>query len=157
MAEKANIIENLKKLQEGNAWHGPSLREILKTVTADQAAARPLPGFHNIWELVLHISAWEEAFTRRLEGHPTDQPDEGDFPPVTETTPEAWAQTVKYLETAHHRLIKTVSELSDSRLQDTVVGKDYSVRFMLVGIIQHHVYHAGQIALLKKLAEQQRR
>lgn len=153
MSEKANIIENLKKLQDGNAWHGPSLREILATVTADRATARPLPGSHTIWELVLHISAWEEAFTRRLEGKRTDQPDEGDFPPVAEETPEAWAKTVEYLETTHQRLIKTISELPDSRLQDTVPGKDYSVRFMLVGIIQHHVYHSGQIAFLKKLAE----
>lgn len=151
MSEKANIVENLKRLQEGNAWYGPSLREILVGVTAEKAAAKPIPGFHTIWELVLHIAVWENAFIRRLEGHPMDQPDEGDFPPVKETTAEAWAQTVKYLETTHEKLNNTISKLPDSALQETIVGKDYPVRFMLVGIVQHHVYHAGQIALLKKL------
>jgi uncharacterized damage-inducible protein DinB len=151
MSEKANIIDNLKKLQEGDAFHGPSTRDILKDVTAQKAAARPIPGFHTIWELILHIGAWEEAFARRLEGHASEQPDEGDFPPVKEASPEAWAQAVSDLEARHEHLLKTIAKLSDAKLQDTVAGKNYSVRFMIVGIIQHHVYHAGQIALLKRL------
>jgi uncharacterized damage-inducible protein DinB len=151
MSEKANMIDNLKKLQEGDAFHGPSTRDILKDVTAQKAAARPIPGFHTIWELILHIAAWEEAFARRLQDSATEEPDEGDFPPVKETSADAWAQAVRYLETSHEHLLKTIDQLSDAKLQDTVVGKNYSIRFMILGIIQHHVYHAGQIALLKRL------
>ena len=149
MTEKENIIENLKRLHEGNAWHGPSIREALRDVSAEKAA-RQVDGLHTIWGLVLHIGAWEEVFTLRLEGQAKNQPDEGDFPPVRETSPEAWKSALEYLETAHQELIQTISELPDSKLGETVPGKDYSVRFMLVGIIQHHVYHTGQISLLKK-------
>jgi uncharacterized damage-inducible protein DinB len=151
MSEKANIVENLKKLQEGNAWYGPSLRDILKGVSAEKAAARPIAGAHTIWELVSHISVWEKVFQRRLEGKMVNEPEEGDFPSTTDPSAAAWDKAKNDLETNHKKLMKTISRLSESRLSEIVPGKDYPVRFMLLGLIQHHVYHAGQISLLKKL------
>jgi uncharacterized damage-inducible protein DinB len=149
-SEITNILDELKKINEGGAWHGPALREILAGVTAEQAAARPIPNAHTIWELVLHITAWENVFFQRLAGTPSDEPEEGDFPPVDKTDAVAWEQALAKLESTHERLMKTVSSLSDSDLTKNVAGKEYSVGFMLRGIALHHVYHAGQIALLKR-------
>jgi uncharacterized damage-inducible protein DinB len=151
MSEKANIVENLKRLQEGNAWYGPSLRDILKNVSPEMAAARPAPGTHTIWELLTHISVWEKVFQRRLEGHAVNEPEEGDFPSTKDLSPAAWNAAKEDLESNHQKLMRTITELPDSRLNETVPGKDYPIRFMLVGLIQHHVYHAGQISLIKKL------
>lgn len=149
MSEKSILLEHLKKLHEAKAWHGPSTREILDSITPSQAAARPMKG-HSIWELVLHIAAWENMFCRKLHGSSEVQPAEGDFPPVKEATPENWSEAIRTLETAHKQLMETVAQMEESRLAETVVGKDYSIRFMLVGLIEHHVYHAGQISMLKK-------
>jgi uncharacterized damage-inducible protein DinB len=154
-SEITSILDELKKINEGNAWHGPALREILAGVTAEQAAARPIPNAHTIWELVLHITAWENVFFRRLEGNPIEEPEEGDFPPVDGTDSVAWGQAIAKLESTHERLIKAVSGFSDSDLAKKVAGKDYSVGFMLRGIAMHHVYHAGQIALLKRCSSNQ--
>ena len=150
MQERANIIDHLSRAYAGGAWHGPALGELLADVSAEQAAARPMAEAHSIWELVLHIAAWNNVFCRRLEEHPTETPEEGDFPPVEETTEEAWAQARARLAHTQQQLLQTVSALPDSRLSEQVIGKDYSLGFMLLGIIQHNVYHAGQIALLKK-------
>lgn len=150
MSEVGNLLDELKRIQEGDAWHGLALREILAGVTAEKAG-RTANGSHSIWELVLHISAWEEVFCDRLEGHQRNEPEEGDFPPVRKASEEGWNQVLYNLEESHSRLIRTVSRLTDGDLNRTVVGKDYTIGFMLHGIVRHHVYHAGQIGLLNRL------
>ena len=143
-------IDDLKEIQDGAPWHGPSLKEILSGVTAEQAAARPLANAHSIWELTLHIAAWEGVLIRRLAGLQTDEPEEGDFPPVTDASEEAWSLTLTRFDERHRRLIEAVATLTDARLSEIVPGKDYTVEYMLRGLTSHHIYHAGQIALLKK-------
>jgi uncharacterized damage-inducible protein DinB len=150
MTEIQTIIDEMKNIHDGDAWHGPSLKEILSGVTAEQAVAKPLANAHSIWELALHISAWEGVFMRRLAGLQMDEPEEGDFPAVTEASEEAWRRTLTRFDEMHRRLIEAVSTLTDGRLRETVVGKDYTVEYLLRGLMRHHVYHAGQIALLKK-------
>ena len=150
MSEIADILDELKQIHEGDAWHGPALRELLNGVTADHAAKRPLENTHSIWELVLHIAGWEDVFRRRLEGESATEPEGGDFPAVEQVSQDAWTRALADLESEHERLLKTVSQLHDSTLETSVAGKDYSVRFLLHGIIRHQVYHAGQIALLRK-------
>ena len=150
MLEIQKIIDDLKNIHDGAAWHGPSVKEILAGVTAAQAAAKPLPSAHSIWELVLHIVAWEDVFLRRLTGEPLNEPEEGDFPPVTEASEAAWQQSLNKFDETHRRLLEIIATFSDERLRETVVGKDYTVEYLLRGIVRHHVYHAGQMALLKK-------
>ena len=67
MTEVQRIREQFQRAFNGEAWHGPSVLKILDGVTAQQAAAHPIPGAHSIWELTLHIAAWENACRRRLE------------------------------------------------------------------------------------------
>ena len=150
MSELADKIEELKRIQEGEAWHGPALSELLSDVTAEQALAKPIPGAHSIWELVLHIIGWGNVFTRRLQGQPLTEPPEGDFPQIPDRSQEAWSETVQRLARSHSELVNTVATLSDSTVEENVEGKDYSLRFLINGAIRHHVYHSGQIALLKK-------
>jgi len=150
MSEVDTIIDELKNIHDGEAWHGPSLKEILSGVSVQEAAARPLAKAHSIWELTLHISAWENVFIRRVAGEPMKEPEEGDFPPVTDISEDAWQQTLSRFDEVHRGLIETITGMTDERLRETVAGKDYTIGYMLRGIVRHHVYHAGQIAVLKK-------
>jgi uncharacterized damage-inducible protein DinB len=154
MSEVTRIADELRRSHEGEAWHGPPLEALLAGVSAAQAAARPIPDAHSIWELVLHIAAWERFVTRRLAGETiVDVPDAENFPPVTDTSPAAWERARDELRAAQRTLQEAVGRLTDERLRDIVSGKGYSVYFMLHGVIQHNLYHAGQIALLKKAAQ----
>ncbi|MCP4201672.1 MAG: DinB family protein, partial [bacterium] len=63
---------------------------------------------------------------------------------------EAWRTVLSDLEEAHRSLHATVLELEDARLEDPVAGCDPTVRGLLLGVLQHNVYHAGQISVLKK-------
>jgi uncharacterized damage-inducible protein DinB len=148
--EAAGLAEELRSLWQGDAWHGPALAELLDGVSAGQATARPVPGGHSIWELVLHTAAWTDVFRRRLEGQPLDEPEDGDFPPVPEATAESWRKAQDRLRGAHERLAERVARLGDGELDSPVRGRDYSARFLVRGAIRHVVYHSGQIGLLRK-------
>jgi hypothetical protein len=100
---------------------------------------------------VLHIAAWDEAVNLRIVANkPVSLKGDKNFPPVRDESKAAWKKALVHLKKTHAALIKTVAALSDSRLQDRVPDKDYNVYFMLHGVTQHELYHAGQIALLKK-------
>jgi uncharacterized damage-inducible protein DinB len=150
MSEIERIADQHRRSYEGEAWHGPSLRELRDGVTAEQAARRVVANAHSIWELVLHIAVWESVVRRRLEGEALEPTGEEDWPPVRETTAAAWKKTLDDLERGHVSLRQAIASLGDARLEDTVPGKSYSVYFMLHGLVQHNLYHAGQIAILKK-------
>jgi len=157
MSETARIADQLRRAFQGNAWHGDSLLEILEGVTAAQAAARPVKHAHTIWELVLHITAWDSAVRRRLAGAAVDLSDEQNFPSVMDSSENAWRRTIEQSRKVHNELIEAVEALPDERLRERVPGKKsepdwYNFYYMLHGVAQHELYHAGQIALLKKAA-----
>src|ERR1700722_9518666 len=150
--ELARIDDELRRAYDGDCWHGPPLREILKGVTAATAAARHPQLVHSIWGLVIHLAVWVEVVTLRIvEWRPIEQPDAGDFPPVTETGGAACAAALSALDRRHRELLAVVAGLDEGRLGEIVPGKNYPVVVMLHGTVQHYAYHAGQIAMLKKL------
>jgi uncharacterized damage-inducible protein DinB len=144
------VVNELKRSFDGEAWHGPALMEILDSIDARTAAARPLPQAHSIWELVLHITAWEDVVRRRIHGETCTLTDEQNFGHVARVNDSAWQQAVGNLRSQHARLLETVSTLPEPRLHDRVPGKEYDLLFMLLGAVQHAAYHGGQIALLKR-------
>ena len=152
--ESALIADQLRRAFEGDAWHGPALLELLADIDAPTAAARPIKDVHSIWELVLHIAAWDDAVNRRIvlgkARQLEDLEDEENFPPVRDNSAAAWKKAVDHVKEAHAQLLTTVETLSDRRLTEQVPGKPYDIRFMLEGVAQHELYHAGQIAILKK-------
>ena len=153
-SEAARIADQLRRAFDGEAWHGDSLFEILEGVTAGRAAARPMAGGHTIWELVLHVAAWDGAVLRRLGGAAVELSDAENFPPVADTSEAAWRGALAQVRRGHEELVAAVASLPDSRLDDMVPGKEgahYTFYYMLHGVVQHELYHAGQIALLKKM------
>lgn len=156
MSEVARLLSQLHRAYAGPAWHGPALNNILTGVTFQTAAERPIPNAHTIWELVLHITVWMTVPTRRLEGAemPT-LPPEQDWPAAPEPSDSAWRQALDGLADAQRNLEAAVRRLPEERLREVVLGDvPYSIYTMLYGVVQHNLYHAGQIALLKKAAGQ---
>ncbi len=135
---------------DGSAWHGPALMELLEDIDAPAAAAQPLPKVHSIWELVLHVAVWDGAALQRLGGEKCQPTGLANFPPVSVATEAGWRRTISETRRTHDALVKTVAGLPDSRLSDRVPGKRYDFYHMLHGVVQHELYHAGQIAILKK-------
>lgn len=132
-SESTLIAEQLRRAFDGDAWHGPALLDLLQDVDATTAAAKPLPDVHSIWELVLHIAAWDAAASRRVAGEKIQLTGVGNFPLVPKPTEAAWRKAVAHVTRTHGGLVETVKVLPDSRLRDRVPGKKYDFYFMLHG------------------------
>lgn len=157
MNEVERIRNQFQRAFDGEAWHGPSVLSLLEGVTAEQAAAHPIPGAHSIWELTLHIAAWEDACRRRLQGDPAQLSDDENFPPITDTSQSAWENTKSKLIDNHRQLLDAIAAIDDSRLDQPIMDSTEttfsSAYVTLHGCVQHSLYHAGQIAILKKAIE----
>jgi hypothetical protein len=152
------IAELLRLIDEGyekRAWHGPNLRGAIRGLTARQAAWRPGPGRHCIWEIVLHCAYWKYAVRRRILGAKR-----GSFPrkgsnwllPPHPGGDLAWRQDVALLAEMHRQLRTAVAGLSPGDLGTRPRGSRVSTRAIVAGVAMHDVYHAGQIQLVKRLA-----
>ena len=150
MKEVERIAEQLRRAWEGEAWHGPALRQILSGLSANGALERPIRSVHTIWEIVLHITAWEKVAAEALRGTPVNVTDAEDWPVVTSNEDKDWETTVQALEAGNGRLRQLILQFAEERLNETVPGKQYSFYILLHGMIQHDLFHAGQISLLKK-------
>ena|SRR5438270_8557616 len=148
--EIERIVDQLQRACNGEAWHGPSLMESLQGVDAQTAAAKPLANAHSIWEIVNHVSAWEDAIRHRLAGEVKQLEGPADWPPVADTSEAAWKITLDTFKRNHSDLVKAISTMPEHRLLAIVPGKKYDFYHLLHGAVQHELYHAGQIALLKK-------
>lgn len=152
--ESNRIAYALASAISGDAWYGDSLRKILDNVTLEQAQARPIPNAHTIWELVVHVEAWVKFCQGAMQGVPipawATMAKEQDWPLVNDTSGAAWKQGVSSFLATHLKLVEMTKAFSDDRLDATVPGRSYNFYHLLQGMIQHAVYHGGQIALLKK-------
>jgi hypothetical protein len=150
MSEISRILDQLQREFEGNSWYGDNVMTILKGVTADLAAQKPLPKAHSIWELVLHMTTWKRVVRERIEGRIRDVKDTEDWPRVTDKSETAWEISVRALVEVHRQLYEAVAKFDDTQLMDKPGHDSNTFYVQLHGIIQHDLYHVGQIAILKK-------
>jgi uncharacterized damage-inducible protein DinB len=151
MSEIPRMLEQLRRSFEGESWHGLAVLETLEGVTAEQAAHRHAPGLHTIAELVLHMTTWKRAVTERISGRRMDPTPEEDWPSAEPLDAARWDAMRRGLVDQHARLVEAVKVLDDSDLDVAPVGG--STRYVQIhGVVQHDLYHAGQIVILTKLA-----
>ena len=150
MSRATRLARHIERTVTGPMWHGPALVDVLEGVDASRARTRPVAGAHNIWEIVLHITAWAEIARQRVKGEGTGAPTpEQDWPPVSDADAD-WPRAVERLGEAHRELAADARPLTEEQLDALVPGLEYTVHVLLHGIIEHGTYHGGQIALLKK-------
>ncbi|HYO83647.1 MAG TPA: DinB family protein [Bryobacteraceae bacterium] len=150
-SECLRVADQLRRAFNGDPWHGPPLSELLSGVTAEQAIARPLPSAHSIWELVVHSDLYVNGAVDAVQGTPlprwygTGQ----DWPEISDRSPQAWSEVTGTLFRNAERLADVVEQFGDDRLQSIVPGREYDFYYLFHGIVQHSLYHGGQIAILK--------
>lgn len=157
MAEKDRIIDLSSRVMEGNPWHAGNIAGLLSDVTAEEAAARPVPGAHSIWQLVLHMTAWADEVRARVAGAPAGTPAVGDWPRVGPVGRARWDKARTALLSAYASLNRDIARIGTRDLprpinDPRVRSADQAMsRYVTIhGAIHHAVYHAGQIALLKR-------
>ena len=151
-AESLRIADQLRRAFTGDPWHGSPLRDLLADITPEQACARPLPSAHTIWELVLHVDAWVNAAFGATQGMPIPKPYgmERDWPAVIDRGAAKWTSAKDHLFGSAERLAAAIESFDDAKLRETAPGREYDFYYLFHGIVQHSLYHGGQIAMLRK-------
>lgn len=157
MDEHERLADLVERVLDGDPWHGPNLMALLEGLDAAQAAQQPWPGVHSIWQLVRHMTGWAEEVRARLDGAEAGEPAGGDWPPIDDTSPAAWARALTRLQTAHHSLADAIRRNGRDVLATAVVdhrdgagGTGQSQYVTAHGLVHHTAYHSGQIALIRR-------
>lgn len=149
--ESGRIDEQLRLSFEGGAWHGPAVLQVLDGVGAEAASAHPIGAAHSIWELVLHLGGTYGLVLRRLQGDGRQLTPEEDWPAVVSQTAESWQEAVRTLHGLNEELRQAVRVFPAERLDAPLVAEPpYSAYTQFIGITQHNLYHAGQVAVLRR-------
>ena len=118
-SEVQQLLSIIDQAYDHRSWHGTNLRGSIRGLSAKQAARRPRPERHNIWELVVHAAYWKYTVTRRLTGQRRGSfPLKGSnwFPRGQSANDEQWRADVVLLENMHRALREAVANLSASDL-----------------------------------------
>lgn len=150
MTRAEQLTDLLNRSFYKDAWYGPALMELLEGISAEQATARPIAAAHSIWELVGHIAAWKKSVAEWLAGELGGVAKDQNFPLAANASETAWQATIQTLKATHKKLETRVIALSDDQLSSNIPGQDFTPYYLVESIIQHDIYHAGQIAVLKK-------
>lgn len=152
------LVGELDKVVTGDPWYGASINAILHDITYAQAAVRHDANIHTIAEIALHICAWIEEVSSRLEGNEPKDPKRGDWPETDNLNETSWKKIIKDIFSAHETLLEQVKNFPFEKFEKQVgtervkeLGTGFTYREMLVGLMEHNIYHGGQIGLLKKL------
>lgn len=153
--ELIRIIDLLNTTYEGEeAWHGPSVVDVLRGVTPDMAGRRISPNTHSIAELVFHMTSWRIFCVKKMQGDElfdiiTPGKNFGALPDKIDDF--EWEALEMELSLSQEELINELDKRDDDEfLEDIVPGRDYTYYDMLHGIINHDMYHTGQIMIMQK-------
>lgn len=146
------IADSLRRTLTGPMWHGDAVNQLVSGLSAADAARQPIADAHTVWELVLHMAAWANIAQKRLSLKKQTEPTSAeDWPSLTSgPSIEAWSDAQMRLSEAYEGLAQKAEALDRDALNAQVPGHDYSVRVMLMGVVEHGAYHGGQIAVLKR-------
>jgi uncharacterized damage-inducible protein DinB len=152
VSESTTIAAMLKSVVDGPAWHGPSVMELVETLSAEQAKRKAIEDAHSIWEILLHMTAWQEYAIEVLDGKDAAPLEgEADWPRLPEPPKEAeWDTTKRKFEGGMRELRERIVHLDEAQLRATVPGRNFPLKVLLHGLVHHNLYHGGQIALLRK-------
>ena len=148
------LLQNLHRGFDQRSWHGPNLMGSIRGLKTEEAAWRPQPERHNIWEYVVHAAYWKYRVIRLLDSHVSDSftfAGSNFFERPVEPTKTALKQDIQILVDWHQRLLATVESLNPATLSDVPGRSEFSNLAIILGAAAHDVYHAGQIRLIRRM------
>lgn len=150
--EIQSIIRNLQRVNTGQPWYGRSVYELLGEVSPDKAFEKPGKDGHSLIELLYHLVNWTEFVMRRVQGTKDEDPLEVEHLDWRKIDPSqhSWDEGLTAFKSANDRIIELLDKKNDDFLKEIVDYRKFNFRFMLNGLIQHHIYHLGQIAYINK-------
>jgi uncharacterized damage-inducible protein DinB len=151
--EIQSIIKNFETTLSGQPWFGRAVYEILQEVDEAKANIKPNGSDHSMIVLLWHMNTWAEFVLGSLENKTAEEMKAIEANDWREIDPKihTWKKGLEQLKSTHTKIIEILSDKEDSFLSEIVPTRKFNFRFMLNGLIQHNIYHLGQVAFVKKM------
>lgn len=152
MQEIQRLIQLFEKGYNGSPWIDVNLVDVLQEVTPEQAIKKLYPDANSIWEITNHIISWRENVLQRVQGVEVNTPYHNYFIPIQKGA-STWHQTLKKLEASQKEWISFLKKMKESDLDKLYKPNKMNYYEHIQGILQHDVYHLGQIVMLLRFIE----
>ncbi len=158
MSTSEKLINQLNEVLAGNPWYGPNVYDTLAKVGFEAAYEKPPGSIHNIAGLLLHMIAWTEEVIDRLNGKTASDPASGDWPETGAPDEQKWQNYVDDLKLVNVNLQGVISKFPDEQWSEQIDDQRgftpvATYEELVQGLIQHHIYHLGQISLLLRITQ----
>ena len=152
--ETQYIIKTLESTLSGQPWFGRAVYEILGEVDESKTTTKPNGTEHSMLELIWHMNTWAEFTLGAVEDRSIEEMKKIEVNDWRQIDPKVhtWHKGIEQLKATHNKIIEMLKQKDDDGyLKDTVTNRQYNFRFLLNGLVQHNIYHLGQIAYIKKM------
>lgn len=151
--EVLSVIQNLETSLSGRPWYGKAVYELLQEIDESKTTFKPNHQDHSLNDLLWHMITWAEFVLAHLENQEEAERKaiEARDWRITDPFHHSWQKGITKLKSIHKKIADLLADKEDSFLNEMVPNRPYNFRFMLNGLIQHNIYHAGQMAYLKKM------
>jgi uncharacterized damage-inducible protein DinB len=152
--ETRYIIKTFESTLTGQPWFGRSVYALIADIDESKIHTRPNTESHSLIELLWHMNTWAEFTLGALENRTVEDLKDIEANDWRQINPEihTWKKGIEQLKAMHENIIKILTKKTDDNFLKAIVpNREYNFRFLLNGLIQHNIYHAGQMAYLKKI------
>ncbi|MFZ1311601.1 MAG: DinB family protein, partial [Chitinophagaceae bacterium] len=140
-------------VNSGEPWFGRAVFVILEEVDAKKVSIKPNCTEHSMLELLYHMITWADFTLKRLEKN--NKMDMAAFEKMDwrELNPKlhSWKKALAEFKAINKKIIALLDKKDDDFLLEIVDYRKYNYRFLLNGMIEHSIYHLGQVAYLNKM------
>ncbi len=158
MTTSEKLQHELQNILSGDPWYGDSVYSIIENVSFEAAFEKPMGAAHNIAEIVLHMLSWTEEVLDRLNGKEASLPLSGNWPDTGAPEEQKWHNYVNDLKLVNVNLSGAISNFTEEKWSELMndkrepgLGTGVTNEQLVNGLIQHHIYHSGQIAILNRI------
>jgi len=151
--ENKTLTDQFQGVYIGPNWIGDSILSVLEDMPAQVAFQKPPGNRHSIAEILKHMMVWKYLLVNRLSGdnvYDVDQEQSFDTGIYGEPTSEAFKKLLSDVDDCQRDLISLLQKAKPEILQEQVAGRNYTMEYLINGVLQHDIYHLGQLAFLKK-------
>jgi hypothetical protein len=148
--ECQRLADQMRRALRGDTWQGPAWRDLLDDIDVALATRRPIPSVHTIAEIVQHVTTWHDVVRQRLDGDNPKVSAAQDWPNANLADEKAWRAAVARLHATGEALCDTIARFPAARLHEDRPGAGETWYELAIGSLQHEVYHAGQVGMLRK-------
>ena len=145
------LVFQFDNVFNGTPYYGDSIKSIIDQLNPAQANNSINDG-HSIAQIIKHMIAWRQYAIEHLKGNEEYDIVLGsdvDWAKTIVSSPSEWNELKEEFEQSHKSLVELLKQKEDNWLSTKMPGKVFSYNIMLKGIIQHDLYHIGQVNLLK--------